>query len=238
VPGYKQPVTAIEDVRIQVGTSRFRAARFRHFLDLIDTIPNTGHPLRILDIGGWREYWLDKSPLIPRPHHITLLNTEAGEAGDRDVIIGDARSMPNVADNSFDVVHSNSVIEHVGQWRDMMAMANEVRRVAPAYFVQTPYYWFPVEPHAQTPLIHWLPESWRLRLVMAAKLGPHWSKGETVDHAMRTIQDATLLDRKMFGALFPDATIVSERFCGLTKSMMAIRQSRRASPDNSLSSQN
>lgn len=209
--------------RISIGTSRFRAARFQHFLKLIETIPDTGKPLKILDVGGWSEYWLDKRQLIRRPTEITLLNLTAAEAPGYVSISGDARSMPGFADNAFDVVHSNSVIEHVGQWKDMLAMANEVRRIAPAYFVQTPYFWFPIEPHAHTPIIHWLPETWRLRIVMYRQCGPHWPKGETVDHAMRTIQDATLLDKKMFSALFPDAQIVPETVFGLTKSMMAIR---------------
>jgi hypothetical protein len=217
----------VDNRRTRTRTAAFRAARFQHFLALLDTIPETSRPLRILDVGGESAYWLDKRPLIARPNEITLLNITPENARDFQSIRGDARSMPDFADNAFDVVHSNSVIEHVGQWRDMMAMANEVRRVAPAYFVQTPYFWFPVEPHAQTPLLHWLPESWRFRLVMMRKFGPYWAKGETVDQAMRTIQDATLLDRRMFSALFPDARIVSERFAGLTKSLMAIRSPNR-----------
>ncbi|MCA1467126.1 methyltransferase domain-containing protein [Bradyrhizobium sp. IC3195] len=132
--------------------------------------------------------------------------------------------MPEFADNSFDVVHSNSVIEHVGQWSSMMAMASEIRRIAPSYFVQTPYFWFPIEPHARTPFLHWLPESLKVRLVMGRKCGPYWSKAATVDEAMRTIQSSSLLDRSMFSALFPDAEIIPEKVLGLTKSLMAIRK--------------
>jgi hypothetical protein len=212
-----------QEQRVQVGTSGFRAARFQHFLRLLDTIPDSGKPLRILDVGGWPEYWLDKRHMITRPNEITIINQQIVPAPGFVSLAGDARSMPEFSDRSFDVVHSNSVIEHVGQWKDMMAMANEIRRIAPAYFVQTPYFWFPIEPHARTPIIHWLPESWRFRVVMARKCGPFWSKGETVDQAMRTIQDATLVDKRMFAALFPDAKIVLEKVLGFTKSLMAIR---------------
>jgi hypothetical protein len=132
--------------------------------------------------------------------------------------------MPELADNSFDVIHSNSVIEHVGQWSGMMSMASEIRRIAPNYFVQTPYYWFPIEPHARTPFLHWLAESLKFRIVMAHKCGPFWLKALNVDEAMRTIQSSSLLDRRMFSALFPDATIISERVFGMTKSLMAVRK--------------
>lgn len=211
----------------RAAASSFRLARFSLFLDLINSMPATDRPLRILDVGGVEAYWRDKRQLIPRSVEITILNLDGGELAAEPGFVflqGNACSMPEFADNSFDIVHSNSVIEHVGQWSNMMSMAKEIRRVAPNYFVQTPYFWFPIEPHARTPLLHWLPESLKFRLVMARKCGPYWSKAATVDEAMRTIQDSSLLDRRMFSALFPDAKIISEKFLGMTKSLMAIRK--------------
>jgi hypothetical protein len=211
---------------LKAATSSFRRKRFSHFLRVLDSIDVRDRPIKILDVGGTQEYWTDKLEIMARPVEITLLNLEAAKIEQINFrsAAGDARSMPQFADGSFDVVHSNSVIEHVGRWTDMMAMANEIRRIASAYFVQTPYFWFPIEPHARTPLLHWLPETWRFRVVMAHKCGPFWSKAETVDQAMRTIQSSTLLDRAMFSALFPDAEIIPEKFMGLTKSLMALRK--------------
>lgn len=210
----------------KAAASSFRLARFALFVDLINKIPSMNRPLRILDVGGVESYWNDKRGLISRPVEITLINLDCEPATGPIFrsIRGNGCHMPELADNSFDVVHSNSVIEHVGQWSSMMSMANEIRRVAPSYFVQTPYFWFPIEPHARTPFLHWLPESLAFRLVMARKCGPYWSKASTVDEAMRTIQSSQLLDRRMFSALFPDAKIVPERVFGVTKSLMAIRQ--------------
>lgn len=210
----------------KAASSRFRLARFSYFIDLVKSIPNMDRPLRILDVGGVEAYWSDKRGLIPRPVEITLLNLEPAPSVGVGFfsLQGNGCNMPEFTNNSFDVIHSNSVIEHVGKWADMMLMAKEIRRVAPSYFVQTPYFWFPFEPHARTPILHWLPDSLKFRLVMARKCGPYWSKAATVDEAMRTIQSSQLIDKRMFSALFPDAEIVPEKFLGFTKSLMAIRR--------------
>ena len=89
-------------------------------------------------------------------------------------VVGDARQVQEFSDFAFDLAHSNSVIEHVGRWRDMAAMVLEVRRVARSYFAQTPYFWFPREPHARFPMLHWMPESWRYRILMARDCG-YWT---------------------------------------------------------------
>lgn len=183
---------------------------------------------RILDIGGTHEYWaamLSKSD-DDLPIEITLVNLEsrAGEGHDPRFtsVVGDARDLSQYPNDSFDLVHSNSVIEHVGRWSDMRAMANEVRRLAPHYFVQTPNFWFPIEPHFRTAFFHWLPEQLRMRLIMMRGLGFH-PKGLTVDDAMTSVESARCLNRRQFAALFPDAEIVREKFLGVTKSFIAVR---------------
>jgi hypothetical protein len=210
--------------------SEFRKKRFRHILALMQDIVRARGRCRILDVGGRYSYWEDfKSEIGDMPIEVTMTNLE-NEKG-RFVIddprfgfdVADARHCPQYPDLSFDLVHSNSVIEHVGGWRDMKAMANEVRRVAPAYYVQTPYFWFPMEPHYRTLFIHWLPEPWRAKILLRRKLG-FYQKAATMDEAMRGVEDATLVDLQQFGALFPDAEILKERVFGLTKSMMAIRR--------------
>lgn len=217
----------------RAASSSFRLARFSLFVDLLSKIPPMDRPLRILDVGGVESYWSDKRQLISRPIDVTLINLDCEPATTPNFrsIRGNGCHMPELSDDSFDVVHSNSVIEHVGQWSSMMSMANEIRRVAPSYFVQTPYFWFPIEPHARTPFLHWLPESLGFRLVMARKCGPYWTKAATVDDAMRTIQSSQLLDKAMFSALFPDAKIIPERVLGMTKSLMAIRYYPGTRPD-------
>ncbi len=203
--------------------STFRMKRFEYFLKAANEIPSK--ELRILDVGGEEAYWLDKIPLFKRAVSITLLNIFPISVSTPNMISvhGDARDISNFADNSFDIVHSNSVIEHVGKWRDMRAMADEIRRLAPRYFVQTPYFWFPMEPHFGTIGFHWLPESLRAKLISMRRLG-FVEKASNFDEAMTYIQGSSLLDHSMMESLFPDASIIFEKWGGVPKSIMAVRR--------------
>jgi len=62
------------------------------------------------------------------------------------------------ADQSFDIVHSSAVLEHVGGAPNRRRYVRECARVArKAVFLTTPNRWFPVEFHTVLPLVHWLP---------------------------------------------------------------------------------
>jgi glutamate/tyrosine decarboxylase-like PLP-dependent enzyme len=105
----------------------------------------------------------------------------------------------------------------------MEAFAAETRRLAPAYYAQTPYFWFPVEPHFSAPFFHWRSEQSRARALM--KSGHGWSaKAADMGEAMREVQDARLLDKAQFRFLFPDADYPDETVAGLVKSLIAIRR--------------
>ena len=121
---------------------------------------------RILDVGGAPETW---ELLAERPR-VTLLNTprtkkEMSRAAAW--VAGDGRALP-FADGAFDIVFSNSVIEHVGDSASQERFAREVMRVGRAYWVQTPNRRFPVEQHLLTPAVHWLPRAWQRRIVPRA----------------------------------------------------------------------
>jgi len=205
--------------------TRFRARRLAMFLELVDEIVARTGRCRVLDMGGNVEYWHDLEALWhDRPLTFTLVNLEAPSAQDNrfTCVEADCRDLSRFPDMSFDVVHSNSVIEHVGRWKDMHAMAREVGRLAPRYFVQTPNFWFPLEPHFRFPLFHWLPEPLRIALVMRRSCGA-FPKALTIDDAQRFIEDSILLDAKRFMSLFPGARLERERVMGLTKSLIAVR---------------
>lgn len=209
--------------------SRMRARRARRIIELISAAHRMRGECRILDVGGTLAYWHILPPGFLREHRvrITLLNLRAFpvDAAAADVfesVAGDACSMPEYGDGAFDLVHSNSVIEHVGLWDNMQRMANEVRRIGRAYYVQTPNFWFPMEPHYLFPFLHWMPFPWRVWLAQRMSLGS-WPKAGSVGAAVAAQQSAILLNARMMEALFPDARISRERVVGLPKSLIAVR---------------
>lgn len=204
---------------------RFRQRRFMKVASIIDRIIAEKGRCRIADIGGTKYYWdIVDGFTASRPVEITLINPKETQAssGKFRYLDGDATDLAALDDMSFDFVHSNSVIEHVGDWPKMAAMAANVRRLAPCYYVQTPNFWFPYEPHFRCLFVHWLPEQLRYRLVRRFALGFAGAQG-SIDAAMRRVQSARLVDAGQMRALFPDAEIARERVLGLTKSLIAIR---------------
>lgn len=206
--------------------SRFRAARAKHIVGLIQAAFVARGQVRIVDLGGRPEYWsvIDRGLLESLKVHITTVNLEKQPATDDPMFsqrTGDACAF-DAEDNAFDIAHSNSVIEHVGDWAQMEMFARETQRLAPRYYVQTPYFWFPVEPHFSAPLFHWLPESTRARMLMKHDHG-FMKRTDDLGAAMRAVQHARLLDKPMMRHLFPNARHVDEKVAGLTKSLMAIK---------------
>lgn len=208
-------------------SSRFRKARAQRVVELIQQAHAERGEVRIIDLGGEPDYWLrlfDRDLLEERKVRITLVNPQRFEVKDPLFVaaVGDACALPEHADLSFDLVHSNSVVEHVGDWPRVEAFAQEVRRLAPRYYVQTPYYWFPIEPHFSSPFFHWRSEQARARLLMKRRHG-FAERAADIGQAMRDVQHARLLDKQQFRFLFPDARHIDEKAAGLTKSLIAIR---------------
>jgi hypothetical protein len=214
------------DVRPNSTGNVFRRQRIALLNGLVEDALRERARCRVLDIGGTAGFWHTWRDAIDWERvSITCVNANPehdARSGGIDVRRGDACDLSELADGSFDVVFSNSVIEHVGMWTRMEAMAREVRRLAPRYLVQTPYFWFPIEPHARTPLLHWMPEPLAYRVLLRRRCG-YWNRQDTVSGAVRMVQSAKLLDGAQMRALFPDAEIRREKVWGLTKSLMALR---------------
>ena len=125
---------------------------------------------------------------------------------------------------SFDLVFSNSVIEHVGSEQDAMRFANEMQRIGKAFYCQTPNKWFPIEPHLGTLFLHWLPSL--LERYFVLRYLTLWGLMHKPDPAQPqgAARDARLLTKRELKTLFPEAEIVTERFLLLPKSFIVMRR--------------
>jgi hypothetical protein len=199
--------------------TRLRRARFALFLSLLGKLE--GH-VEILDIGGTQEFWNLMTKGDPGDVRVTLLNIDHQPVTSEKFVsaAGDARSMPRFGNNSFDVVFSNSVIEHVGSYDDQRRMAQEVMRVAKRYFIQTPNKRFPLEPHFLFPFFQYLPSVVRAQMVHRFDVG--WYK-RIPDYAAAKaeVDSIQLLTKRKFAALFPGSSIHVEKLWGLPKSFVA-----------------
>jgi trans-aconitate methyltransferase len=137
---------------------RFREKRFNFFLSLLDKI-SSDKTIQILDVGGTEHFWT--SMKFPEKNNvfITLLNLEAVETTQKNLqsVKGDACNLSEYQNNQFDIVFSNSVIEHLFNFENQKKMADEVMRVGKNYYVQTPNYYFPLEAHWVFPFFQFLP---------------------------------------------------------------------------------
>ncbi len=197
--------------------SRLRKGRFALFLLLLSRLDS---PVTILDIRGTQEFWKLIGSDLEKEIKITLLNLSEQAVSNPSIksVLGDARDLryPN---NSFDVVFSNSVIEHVGDFENQMRMAEEIKRVGKRYYVQTPNRHFFIEPHFLFPYFQFLPIQMRMWLVMNFNLG--WFKREpNTELAHKLLESITLLSKNELLALFPGSNIYEEKILGLTKSFV------------------
>lgn len=211
--------TRVDPLRLlALAGRRFRAARMRRLLAEF----NLQHHWTVLDVGGTPAIW-QLSPVRPR---LVILNTpralEPGAAG-IEFVQGDGCALP-FPSQCFDLVFSNSVIEHVGSPGAMRRFASEVRRVGRRHFIQTPDAAFPIEPHLYTPFLHQLPRSLQRRFAPRLSLWSLLSRAtpDQRDFYIRHfLEEIRLLHADELQALFPGSRIVRERFLGLGKSLIA-----------------
>lgn len=193
---------------------KLRRNRFKLFTDFVAKLPK---PISILDVGGELSYWQMMG--LDEGWQITLLNLTLPDSLPQgfEAVVGDARDMPQFSEQQFDVVFSNSVIEHVGSFADQRRMAQEIQRVGKHYFVQTPNYYFPIEPHFLFPGFQFLPQALKRYLVQNYNLGWYQKISDSVA-ADNFLSGFRLLSRRELQVLFPKGKIVAECFWGLAKS--------------------
>lgn len=204
---------------IVVFMNYFRTKRLRRF---VSAYPDLGS-LSVLDIGGRPYIWnLLKEKYNIIPMKLVLYNTEDDNQmihqRDFNVQIGDGRSMA-FDDSSFDLVFSNSVIEHVGSFHDMQKFGSECMRVGKEVYIQTPCKYFFVEPHLVAFFIHYLPRNLYRKLSFLSLR--YISLRRNKLQFYKIFDGIRLLNEAEFRSLFPNMEINFERFLLFKKSMIA-----------------
>jgi hypothetical protein len=198
--------------------SSFRSKRLNLFKGFVAGLPK---PVKILDIGGTPEFWKNAG-LDAADVEITLLNLSLIETDLPNVvsIVGNATDLSAFADKTFDIAFSNSVIEHLFSFQNQQKMAQEAQRVSTYHFIQTPNFWFPIEPHWLFPCFQYLPKAIRVFLTRCFNLG-HLKRSETWAAARQQVEEIQLLSRAEMDRLFPESTIWEEKLLIFSKSFVA-----------------
>ena len=181
--------------------------------------------MSVVDLGGTVEAW-ERAPV--KPAQVTVVNLfEPGISNNPQIVpvLGDACDAVSALAQagrgaSYDLAFSNSLIEHVGGHARRQALAEQIRILAPRHWVQTPYRYFPIEPHWLFPLMQFLP------IAARRSIAYHWplthTRPESRAEAEIEVMWTELICETELQGYFPDSKIKRERFAGLTKSIVAI----------------
>lgn len=197
-----------------------RVRRWRLVTELFPDIRN----MTVIDLGGTAESWR-RAPV--RPTHVTVLNLFEPGVSEEPWLLpvqGDACNAVYAlsvsrASHRFDLVFSNSLIEHVGGHAKRVEFAEQVHALAPYHWIQTPYRYFPVEPHWLFPMMQSLPVGVRTSIAQNWPL-QHTRPGSRGD-AQAEVLWTELLSIAEMRAYFPGSRIIREKLAGLTKSIIA-----------------
>lgn len=200
-----------------------RKKRMRIFEDFYEKqiLGGSSGKKRILDVGGELDFWKALEFRYFNDVSVTLLNLHKADVPDTygNVYseVGDATDLSQYDNKEFDLVFSNSVIEHVGNFGKQRKMAEEMKRVGKHCYLQTPNRYFILEPHFFVPFFQFFPVGLRCFLIEKFSLG-HFKKTENYADALEKAESVRLMTKKELQALFPGIKIRKEKIGMLTKS--------------------
>lgn len=199
---------------------KLRKKRLKTFIETFDP----GLSDTILDVGGTSSFWLGTG----LEKNVTLFNLIKPKKKDLEMgfnaVQGNALDMHMFKNNQFDIVFSNSVIEHVGPFRKQAKFAREVKRVGKNYWVQTPNRNFPIEPHFLFPFFQFLPENLQYHIAQKWSYSHFKKYGFNNHRILAELSDIRLLTYKEFSILFDEGVICRERVMGFAKSFIACKK--------------
>lgn len=200
-------------------SSRFRGKRFAFFSEFCSKLDK---PVRILDLGGSDYHWRNSRFRDNKNFHITVVNTEQQNIKDMrnlSFIKKDVKDLKFFNDGEYDLIYSNSLFEHINNSDEQKKLAEEIKRIGKHYFIQTPNYYFPLEPHFLFPFFQFLPDSLKQKLIMSYDLG--WYKKQNDEKKAKELADSVrLLKKSELKEMFPGCKIYYEKYFLLNKSFI------------------
>lgn len=197
-------------------------------LELFNKLMNPTKEMRILDVGAeispnsecniqfidcypWKN---NVSAINLSSEHISLIKQYYPEV---DVRVGDACNLP-WEDKHFDIVYSNAVIEHLGNFERQEKMATEIMRIGKSWFVTTPNRWYPFEFHMRLPFVTWLPRNGYIRF------GQVISYNHMKRKYMAGIgrDDIRLMTAKDLKHCFPTSRIIKQRVTFMAETLICV----------------
>jgi hypothetical protein len=196
-------------------THRLRQQRNEEFTH---RFPNLAD-MRVLDLGGTAISWRVSGL---RARSVTVVNLDHPEDFSEpwmEIIRGDACAG---GFGKYDLVYSSSLMEHLGGHTRRQQFAEVVQESAPSWWIQTPYRYFPIEPHWMFPGFQFLP--FRVRVMVSQ----HWRTIHVPAikdraKAMEVVASIELISATEMRAYFPTSEIWFERIAGIPKSLVAIK---------------
>ena len=202
---------------------------------LFNKLFNITEETKILDLGGGDGKLIKTT--VPFTKNICIADIskkdleKAKELGFKTLELDETGIIPCMV-NEYDIIFSNSVIEHVtvdkeeiykyrtnkdfrkAAWERQKLFADEIRLKCSKYYVQTPYKYFLLESHSWLPgLIVFLPRILLFKILSITN--KFWPK--------KTEPDWHLLNIADMKKLFPDAKIIKEKSFFFTKSLIAVK---------------
>ncbi len=227
--------TLADNTRSNSVSNKFRRKRFKFFLEFIKDIER---PVKILDLGGTVNFWSQLEYADSDEFDITIVNIEEdpllfppllNHAGTSFIkrelkneikfIKADAADLSRFKSNDFDIIFSNSLIEHIGSYAEQKKFAEEIMRTGKKYFIQTPNYYFPFEPHFLFPCFQFFPQTIQIFLLTNFKMG-WFQKCSSANEAKLLLNSINLLKKKTLIRFFTNGKLYKEKILFFTKSFI------------------
>jgi hypothetical protein len=154
--------------------NRISYAKRKEMFQKLSNLLNFENLQQVLDVGATADKSHSESnffeQFFPAKNKITAFSNQDAKFLETEYpglrfIQGNGLNMP-FESNSFDLVFSSAVIEHVGSFENQCKFFSECLRVSKKYvFLTTPNRFYPMEFHTYLPLIHWLPKKMHRKIL-------------------------------------------------------------------------